>query len=566
MRSLFQRIRSGPKAKSLRSYAAFMFTGITALALAVTGVFFYAHTARTLRETYQEQMFQQLNNTMSQIGEQVELMDSLYPLFMSNTLIYDSLETSSADSYSTTAIERQMTYLLITNYAWKENFIDSVTIYSKGGQTYRVSTVDDPEDTRCVKEIYRDVDKKRPSLQLIRSEEKSGSLYFTRNIFSSSTGDPIATMIISVNGPAWVDYLSRAIDDDWSIFLYNEDFELSSLPGQSAPFDEREYLTVSEKLDDLDLSAVVVAPRQELQQKLSETLRTYLAVIVFVSAVTLLAAYVLSKVFTRPVMRMIDYVTRISEGHYEESIPATEMYDEFNALTDAFNHLLREINAYHADQLEKQMLLKNAEIQALQSQINPHFLFNTLNTLAWKAQMADNPELYQMVISLGALLKTNILSKSSSYISLEEELRCIKFYIYLQQMRFEDKITVNFDLAPGLQKMQIPCFCLQSLVENAFEHGLEPKKGSGELLISICREDSAVRFSVRDDGVGFTDIPDLDAIQPSAKDSHTHIGLRNLDRRLYLLYGEMARLHIVSEPDVSTEVSFRIPLSKEETP
>ena len=133
-------------------------------------------------------------------------------------------------------------------------------------------------------------------------------------------------------------------------------------------------------------------------------------------------------------------------------------------------------------------------------------------------------------------------------------------------MRFEDKITVNFDLAPGLQKMQIPCFCLQSLVENAFEHGLEPKKGSGELLISICREDSAVRFSVRDDGVGFTDIPDLDAIQPSAKDSHTHIGLRNLDRRLYLLYGEMARLHIVSEPDVSTEVSFRIPLSKEETP
>lgn len=483
MRALIQRIRSGPKAKSLRSYAAFMFTGITALALAVTGVFFYAHTARTLRETYQEQMYQQLNNTMSQIGEQVELMDSLYPLFMSNNLIYDSLEADSADSYSTTAIERQMTYLLITNYAWKENFIDSVTIYSRGGQTYRVSAVDSREDIRQVREIYQDVDKKLPSLQLIHSEEKGGSLYFTRNIFSANTGCPIATMIISVNGPAWISYLSRAIDDDWSIFLYNEEFELSSQPGQSAPFDEKEYLTVSEKLDDLDLSAVVVAPRQELRQKLrqklSETLRTYLAVIVFVSAVTLLAAYVLSKVFTRPVMRMIGYVTRISEGHYEESIPATEMYEEFNALTAAFNHLLREINAYHADQLEKQMLLKNAEIQALQSQINPHFLFNTLNTLAWKAQMADNPELYQMVISLGELLKTNILSKSSSTISLEEEMRCIKFYIYLQQMRFEDKITVNFELAPGLQKMQMPCFCLQSLVETPLSTAWSQKRAVG---------------------------------------------------------------------------------------
>ena len=566
MRSVFLRIRGRPRAKSLRSYAAFMFTGITALALAVTGVFFYGHTARTLRETYQEQMFQQLGNTMSQIGEQVDLMDSLYPLFMSNNLIYDSLEAASADSYNTTAIERQMTYLLITNYAWKENFIDSVTIYSKGGQTYRVSTVDSGEDIQQVKEIYQDVDKKLPSLQLIHSEEKGGSLYFTRNIFSANTGTPIATMIISVNGPAWIDYLSRAIDDDWSIFLYNEDFELSSLPGQSAPFDERDFLTVSEKLDDLDLSAVVVAPRRELQQKLSETLRTYLAVIVAVSAVTLLAAYVLSKVFTRPVMGMIGYVTRISEGRYGESIPATEMYEEFNSLTDAFNHLLREINAYHADQLEKQMLLKNAEIQALQSQINPHFLFNTLNTLAWKAQMADNPELYQMVISLGELLKTNIFSKSSSYISLEEELRCIKFYIYLQQMRFEDKITVNFDLAPGLQKMLIPCFCLQSLVENAFEHGLEPKKDSGELLISIRREEDAVVFSVRDNGVGFAVVPDLDAVQPSSKDSHTHIGLRNLDRRLYLLYGEKARLRIVSTPHVSTEVSFRVPLPEEDTP
>ena len=75
-----------------------------------------------------------------------------------------------------------------------------------------------------------------------------------------------------------------------------------------------------------------------------------------------------------------------------------------------------------------------------------------------------------------------------------------------------------------------------------------------------------MRFSVRDNGVGFAEIPDLNAIQPSAKDSHTHIGLRNLDRRLYLLYGEMARLQIVSEPGVSTEVSFRIPLTKEETP
>lgn len=553
--------------KSLRSYITFIITGIIALALMVSGILFYMRTSRTLRDTYQNQMLKQLDTTMNQINEQVSLIDSLYILFMSNNLIYDSLEKDSPESDNITAVEKQMTYLLVTNYVWKEKFINSVSIYAANGNIYRVSTAASDLAYSPEQAIYENADKKYPSLTMMTPDlPDTDTLCFVRNIFSSNTGSPIATMIISIDGSAWTKYLGSALGDEWFIYLYNENLELFSHPGQTSPVNTDDYLTVSEKLHNLNLSAMVVAPKKELNEKLSASLQVYLLIMFIIIFLVLLAAFALSKAFTYPIMRMIDHVNRIAEGHYEESIPSTDMYEEFVSLTHAFNHLLTEINTYHLDNLEKQLLIKNAEIQALQSQINPHFLFNTLNTLAWKAQMSDNPELYQMAISIGELLKTNIMSNSSSFMTLQEELKYIKFYIYLQKMRFEDKIKVIFDVAPGLENIPVPCFCIQSLVENSFVHGLEPKKGNGELLISIQKQEDYITISVQDDGIGFPEIPSLQNIPSADADTHTHIGLRNLDRRLFLLYGEKAHLQIASTPNVITVVSFKIPLKIRKEP
>lgn len=548
---------------SLRSYTICIISGIIALVLIISNAFFYLQTSRTLRDTYQNQMLQQLHNTMVQINEQISLIDSLYTVFMSNNLIYDSLEKNNVENYHTAAVKKQMTYLLITNYVWKENFIDSVSIYAANGSTYRVSSADSDEAAMQCKEIYENADKNYPFLQLVTLESEKNTLYFVRNIFSSNTGESIAAMVIAIDGSAWMKYLGSSLGNGWFIYLYNNHLKLYSLPEQTTLFSQADYLTVSENLQDLNLSAVVVAPKQELQEKLNSSLHTYLLVIIIIIFLALLISYTLSRAITLPITRMIAYVNRIAEGNYDETIPVTEIYEEFNSLANAFNHMLNELNSYHADNLEKQLSLKNAEIQSLSSQINPHFLFNTLNTIAWKAQMSDNPELYQMVISLGELLKMNVLAKSSSSITLRDELKYVKFYIYLQKIRFEDKINVRFDIAPGLQDLQVPCFSIQSLVENAIVHGLEPKKGSGELLVSIQKKEAYIVIYVQDNGVGFREIPILQDIQISSEHPHTHVGLRNLDRRLFLLYGEDARLQISSTPDEVTVVSFRLPDRKE---
>lgn len=152
------------------------------------------------------------------------------------------------------------------------------------------------------------------------------------------------------------------------------------------------------------------------------------------------------------------------------------MYQEFDVWTNAFNEMLKKLDISYNDNFQKQLLLKNAEIRSLRAQMNPHFLFNILNTIAWKAEMCDNEEIYQMVISLGELLKMNTLFKDQDFITLEQEMKYVKFYIYLQQMRFEDKISCSIQIPEHLLTCKIPCFCIQPLVENAIVHGLEPKK------------------------------------------------------------------------------------------
>ena len=182
--------------------------------------------------------------------------------------------------------------------------------------------------------------------------------------------------------------------------------------------------------------------------------------------------------------------------------------------------------------------------------------------------MSDNSELSQMAIAIGEIFKATTAYRNSQYISIAEELKFVKFYIYLQQMRFEDKISVTFDIDKDLDDINIPCFCVQTLVENAYVHGLEPKDTNGHLTISIKKdnENKFLLINIIDDGVGLEKIPKFDINVASkgttseAVGSRPHIGLKNLNRRLFLMYGEDAVLHIESIPEVRTAISFKIPL------
>lgn len=569
--------------KTLRSFITLTIAAIATLALVCSGLFFYSKTAAVLTDNYKQLLIQQLNQINRQIYEQVSLIDSITPLFLSNTSIRDTLDPAAPQTRAPyierkLLMERQMSYLLINNYLWNEKFINAVYIYDKDGYAYGVTPDGSQADlAEKNKEVLSSFPPDEPRLMIKTLEGDEDCLYFIRNIFSTYTGAPIATILININQHTLTRHYSSTLNQDWFVYMYNEDMsvltkkdmrafaqELPDITGGGdvglleLTFSDANYFVASSKMSLANIISIVAAPKALIFEELNSTLLSYLLVLCAIVAAALMVSIFLSHAVTRPIDRMISHVKQISMGS-RKKMPPLEMYSEFNEFANAFNHMLDQLDIYYRDNFEKQLLLKNAEIQALQSQMDPHFLFNVLNTIAWKAQMTDNEEIYQMVISLGELLKMNTVSKTTALIPLKDEIRYVRFYVYLQKMRFEDKITVDIQVDASLYDYRIPCFCIQPLVENAIVHGLEPKKGPGHLIINIIPTSEHMEISVIDNGIGFAEMPDVQQIRPSSTDSHTHVGLRNLDKRLELLYGESARLRISSTPNKCTTISFTVP-------
>ena len=436
--------------------------------------------------------------------------------------------------------------------------------------------------------VYQQMLSNSPSLTVFTSTDNH-NLYFVRSIYNLATGNIMGTMIITVDENLWINKLTSNIEDGWHIFLYNDAFtmisgyedpseneinDLKSALGRyhnsqfkNITFASRNYLTLSNQIDLLNITATVMTPEDQLRSQVYNVLSSYIPVTLLIIVTCIIWSFFISRLTVHPINVMIEKINAISQGDYSKKINGLEKYSEFNELQTAINNMLDQIHSYHDNILEQQLLLKDSEIKTLQSQLNPHFLFNVLNTLTWKAEMTDNSEISQMVIAIGEILRASTIYRTSTTIPLEEELHFVYYYNYLQRMRFEDKIKVIQTIDPGIEHCLIPCFCIQSLIENAYVHGLEPKPSDGTLEITIKKSENFLSITVADDGVGFETIPRFSLDSPVAESksdtvhSHPHVGLKNLNRRLYLMYGEESQLKIQSIPNIRTEITFKIPLS-----
>lgn len=569
---------------TLRSFITITISLIVTVVLLCSIYFFYSKTSKILQDNSRESITNQLNQVNSLITEQIDTIDSVIPLFMSSNLILDALEApgyGNGRDDNRFLIERQMSYIYSSTSLSGKNFTNSIYILCDNStvfHTYTSGTLENVNDK--IDEISKVIDTSQTKLMCFTLEADAGCIYFARNLYNSNTGHHMGIIVLNIDSVKFMKYCTKAINPEWFITLYNSEIEIQSdtamtaqssdlkslltLPNTGITFQEQKlagesYYIAARKLGELNLTSAVAAPRELLLQDLNETLKSYLLLLCITILVALAAAIVISRAVTKPISKMVFHINEISNG-VQESLPPMKLYQEFDAWAEAFNDMLAKLDASYHDNLQKQLLLKNAEIRTLQSQMNPHFMFNVLNTIAWKAQMLDNEEIYQMVISLGELMRMDILSKNDSFITLEQEIEYVKLYIYLQQMRFEDKISSSIQIAPKLMQYKIPALCIQPLVENSIVHGLEPKKGKGRLEIQVLETDEhKMEITVMDDGIGFQEDPYMDK---SSKSGHTHIGLRNLNKRLTLLFGEEARLRIHSVPGHCTSVSFTIPITE----
>ena len=238
--------------------------------------------------------------------------------------------------------------------------------------------------------------------------------------------------------------------------------------------------------------------------------------------------------------------------------------DEIGMIGLEYNKMAENIETLIEKVYKMVFIQKQAEREFLQRQINPHCLYNALDTISWMALAKGNMDVSEMTIALAELLRATI--KKESFITLREEMNTVKDYLLIQQERFGDKISAEYFVEEDAYSCMVPNFILQPVIENAIIHGLEPKIEKGKLSINISIQDEFLTFLVEDNGVGMDETEILD-LYKKCRENNTKqsIGLKNVYRRLLLCYGEASMLKIESKKEQGTRISFLIPrnISKE---
>ena len=264
----------------------------------------------------------------------------------------------------------------------------------------------------------------------------------------------------------------------------------------------------------------------------------------------------------QPIERLEEVTGMIAEGTLDARITDTEV-TELRNLTKQVNTMADHLEDMMEKSVQDARKVRKAELRTLQAQINPHFLYNTLDAIVWKAEAGDKDEVIHLTSALSDFFRIS-LSSGADWIPISQEKKHIEGYLKIQQTRYRDIMQYEIDIPDEIGEYYILKLLLQPLVENALYHGIKIKRGGGLIKVSGRMEDGVLTFSVKDTGLGMTEeqLAELNERmkkgQPTVSEGGGGFGLVNVNLRLRLYYNDTEGLTIKSNAD-GTEVSFSVP-------
>ncbi|RDW20719.1 sensor histidine kinase [Oceanobacillus chungangensis] len=320
----------------------------------------------------------------------------------------------------------------------------------------------------------------------------------------------------------------------------------------------------------LEILDMELTDYQSFYHDLQERNESFFLFIIFLFISTILLAIFFalwfSKGITKPIAKLSHAAQEVSNGDLLGKQIEIKSNDELKLLGDTFNNMrtsIHELVSEIKDQSELDQLLKDMELKHLQNQINPHFLFNTLNTISKMAYLEDAKTTSGLIDSVAMLLRHS-LGQIDKLVPLKEEVSIVKDYFHIQKVRFSERIQFNLKIDASCLDIEIPRLTLQPLVENAFIHGIEEKEDGGTIILEIYQTEQEVIIEVQDDGVGMEQERVASLLSLSTKEEahvghSTGIGLTNVIRRLQLHYHLQEIVEIESAPNEGTTIRLRIP-------
>lgn len=376
----------------------------------------------------------------------------------------------------------------------------------------------------------------------------SGSVSYIINDRNST----VASSNDSLSGIYWLDY--ESIQD---AFMSSNNFVEQNILGETV---YAGFYSITEP----KWYMVTILPSQPLinqsNQIILQLLGIYLAILIF----AIVLANFLARSITNRLSSVISQMKKVRQGP-PVPMESPQAHDEIGDLIDTYNYMTRKMDELIQKQAKASEDLRIAEFNSLQAQINPHFLYNTMDMINWLALQGHTSEVSTAVQNLSRFYKLT-LSRKKGISTIEREEEHVSIYISLQNMRYHDSIDFISDIPDELLEYQIPKLTLQPVVENAILHGiLEKETKSGTIVLTGWLEDTDVVLLISDDGVGISPEKMSTILSGTGQSSSggTNIAIYNTHRRLQILYGQKYGLTYTSTPGQGTEVQIRIPAKKE---
>jgi len=410
--------------------------------------------------------------------------------------------------------------------------------------------------------------------------EGNGNNYVSliRVINDINTGQKIGILIININENAFYN-LSLKLSTQYGtkLIIKNEMDELITKPDVNIEIldrieknnysdskigfleeevDKREYIISTLKTPNYNWRLITVRQYNELpeQTKYIKYFLIYFSVINFL--LIIIGSIIISKFITKPLKKLCESMKDIESGEF--NIVNIKTYnDEVGELKKGYNIMISQINLLLDKIRQDEKLKRQTELNLLMSQIKPHFLYNTFDTINSLALLGKNKTIYEMIKALGKFYRTS-LSNGNDIITVEEEIKTVKSYLIIQNIRYQDMFEVDYDLDPRCNDFKIIKLVLQPLVENAIYHGIRNKKDKGKITISTYSEKEKVVLMVEDNGCGMDELQ----IKNIVDSKTTGIGVRTTKERLRVFYGEEYEFIVQSKKDIGTKIIIKMPRFK----
>lgn len=330
-----------------------------------------------------------------------------------------------------------------------------------------------------------------------------------------------------------------------------------------ARIDQEEYQVVTATFEKADWKVLSLTSTGQLKESMYDTLGIVIAAIVLVMVILGVA---LSRILTgvvNPILRLKGHIDLADEGHLSERAEVLN-HNETGALSKSFNKMLDRIENLMGEVVNEQEEKRKYELQALQAQINPHFLYNTLDSIIWMAE-AKNSDVVPMTEALAKLFRIS-LNKGNEFIRIEDEMEHVRNYLVIQSMRYTDKFTYHIEINDEVRYCKTIKLIVQPIVENSIYHGIKKKRGKGRIDILACRKNEKLCIRVRDDGNGMNEETCQAILTKDSKFENTSgsgIGVKNVNERIQLYFGKEYGLRYTSALGEGTTAELILPVIEE---